>query len=132
MIAALTRLGKPSPFTQALADWALRARARELYDLVAFGLVAVPLGFLGEPTWWLLATPPLGLSALGGWGLLERSRALPASLTWIDVDFPDVIAACSLMRGVLMRRLARLGELSERPQPTDERAHAAASPAGAG
>jgi DNA-binding transcriptional ArsR family regulator len=45
---------------------------------------------------------------------------------------PDVIVACSLMRGVLMRRLARHGELSERPQPTDERALAAASPAGGG
>jgi DNA-binding transcriptional ArsR family regulator len=45
---------------------------------------------------------------------------------------PDVIAACSLMRGVLMRRLARLGELSERPQSTDEQAPAAASPVGAG
>lgn len=42
----------------------------------------------------------------------------------------DVIAACSLMRGVLMRRLARLGDLSERPQPTDDRALAAASSAG--
>lgn len=80
MIAALSRPGRPNPFTQALADWALRARTRELYDLIAFGLVAVPLGFLGEPTWWLLATPPLGISALGGWGLLERSRSLPASL----------------------------------------------------
>ena len=45
---------------------------------------------------------------------------------------PDVIVACNLMRGVLMRRLARLGELSERPTPSDERPHAAASPAGAG
>jgi ArsR family transcriptional regulator len=45
---------------------------------------------------------------------------------------PDVIAACSLMRGVLMRRLARLGELSEWSQPTDGQALAAASPAGAG
>jgi len=45
---------------------------------------------------------------------------------------PDVIAACSLMRGVLMRRLARLGELSDRPQPADERAVAASSRAGAG
>ena len=45
---------------------------------------------------------------------------------------PDVIAACSLMRGVLMRRLARLGELSERPQPADERAVAASPRAGAG
>ena len=75
MIAVLNRLGKTSPFTQALTDWALRARARELYDLVAFGLVAIPLGFIGEPNWW-----PLGISALGGWGLLERSRGLPASL----------------------------------------------------
>lgn len=82
MIAALDRLGKPNHFTQALTDWALRARPRELYDLIAFGLVAVPLGFLGEPTWWLLATPPLGLSALGGWGLLERRRAVPASFGW--------------------------------------------------
>jgi hypothetical protein len=80
MIAALDRLGVPSRFTQALADWALRARTRELYDLVAFGLVAIPLGFLGEPGWWLMAAPPLGISALGGWGLLER-RAQPSSLT---------------------------------------------------
>jgi DNA-binding transcriptional ArsR family regulator len=42
----------------------------------------------------------------------------------------DVIAACSLMRGVLMRRLARLGELSEASQPAGERALAAASRAG--
>ncbi len=80
MIAVLNRLTKPSPFTQALSDWAFRARPRELYDLVAFGLVAVPLGFLGDPGWWLLATPPLGLSALGGWGLLERNHDLPAPL----------------------------------------------------
>jgi hypothetical protein len=80
MIAVLNRLRKTSPFTQALTDWALRARARELYDLVAFGLVAIPLGFIGEPNWWLLATPPLGISALGGWGLLERSRGLRTSL----------------------------------------------------
>jgi hypothetical protein len=82
MIAALDRLGVPSRFTQALADWALRARTRELYDLVAFGLVAIPLGFLGEPAWWLMAAPPLGISALGGWGLLERrAQPQPPSLT---------------------------------------------------
>ena len=40
----------------------------------------------------------------------------------------DVIAACDLMRGVLMRRLARLGELSEISQPAQ--ALAAASRAG--
>ncbi|HEV8123106.1 MAG TPA: hypothetical protein VGP80_02605 [Gemmatimonadales bacterium] len=80
MIAALDRLGVPSRFTQALADWALRARTRELYDLVAFGLVAIPLGFLGDPAWWLMAAAPLGISALGGWSLLER-RARPSSLT---------------------------------------------------
>ena len=34
---------------------------------------------------------------------------------------PEVIGACDLMRGVLMRRLARLGELSERPDAADER-----------
>jgi hypothetical protein len=45
---------------------------------------------------------------------------------------PDVIVACNLMRGVLMRRLARLGELSDRPNPSDERPMPAASPAGAG
>lgn len=45
---------------------------------------------------------------------------------------PDVIAACSLMRGVLMRRLARLGELSEPPQSTEDRARLAAASAGAG
>jgi ArsR family transcriptional regulator len=43
---------------------------------------------------------------------------------------PDVIAACSLMRGVLMRLLARLGELSEVSQPADGRALAAVSRAG--
>ena len=42
----------------------------------------------------------------------------------------DVIAACDLMRGVLMRRLARLGELSEISQPADGRALAAVSRAG--
>ena len=45
---------------------------------------------------------------------------------------PDVIVACSLMRGVLMRRLARLGELSERPQLTDQRAVPAVSAVGIG
>ena len=45
---------------------------------------------------------------------------------------PEVIAACNLMRGVLMRRLARLGELSDRPTPSDERPMPVASPAGAG
>jgi DNA-binding transcriptional ArsR family regulator len=45
---------------------------------------------------------------------------------------PEVIDACNLMRGVLMRRLARLGELSDRPNPSDERPMPAASPAGAG
>jgi DNA-binding transcriptional ArsR family regulator len=45
---------------------------------------------------------------------------------------PEVIDACNLMRGVLMRRLARLGELSERPNPSDERPTPAASPAGTG
>ena len=40
---------------------------------------------------------------------------------------PDVIVACGLMRGVLMRRLARLGELSNGP-PTEDRAPVAASP----
>jgi ArsR family transcriptional regulator len=45
---------------------------------------------------------------------------------------PEVLAACSLMRGVLMRRLARLGELSERSEPTIERALAASSRAGTG
>jgi len=45
---------------------------------------------------------------------------------------PEVINACNLMRGVLMRRLARLGELSDRPNPSDERPMPAASPAGAG
>ena len=45
---------------------------------------------------------------------------------------PEVIDACNLMRGVLMRRLARLGELSDRPNPSDELPMPAASPAGAG
>jgi ArsR family transcriptional regulator len=45
---------------------------------------------------------------------------------------PEVIDACNLMRGVLMRRLARLGDLSDRPNPSDERPMPAASPAGAG
>jgi len=45
---------------------------------------------------------------------------------------PEVTDACNLMRGVLMRRLARLGELSGRPNPSDERPMPAASPAGAG
>jgi DNA-binding transcriptional ArsR family regulator len=44
---------------------------------------------------------------------------------------PDVIVACNLMRGVLMRRLARLGQLSEPAEPTQERPLAAPSPAGA-
>lgn len=34
---------------------------------------------------------------------------------------PEVIDACNLMRGVLMRRLARLGELTERPIPDGAR-----------
>jgi ArsR family transcriptional regulator len=45
---------------------------------------------------------------------------------------PEVIDACNLMRGVLMRRLARLGDLSDRPAGTDERAMPAVSPNGAG
>jgi ArsR family transcriptional regulator len=45
---------------------------------------------------------------------------------------PEVIDACNLMRGVLMRRLARLGELSERPSPSDEWPTPASSPAGTG
>lgn len=80
MIAALDRLGIPGRFTQAMTEWALGARARELYDLVAFGLITIPLGFLGAPGWWLMAAPALGISALGGWGLLERKRGRPASL----------------------------------------------------
>jgi len=45
---------------------------------------------------------------------------------------PDVIRACDIMRGVLMRRLARLGELSERPAAPDERPVAGGSPLVAG
>ncbi len=71
---------RPSHFTKALCDWARATRIRELYDLVIFGLIAIPLGFLGEPSWWLLATPPLGICALGGWGLLERHRGQRPSL----------------------------------------------------
>ena len=71
---------KPAPFTQALHDWAFHTDSRELYDLVAFGGVAIPLGFLGGPTWWLLAMPPLGLSALGGWALLSRNHGPRASM----------------------------------------------------
>ncbi len=37
---------------------------------------------------------------------------------------PDVIIACGTMRRVLMRRLARLGELSDRPVVAEERAPA--------
>jgi hypothetical protein len=63
----------PTPLlTHDLIRWAHLAAPRQLYDLVLFGLVSIPLGFLGEPSWWLLATPPLGISALGGWGLLHR------------------------------------------------------------
>ncbi len=43
---------------------------------------------------------------------------------------PDVIIACGLMRGVLMRRLARLGELSDRPTAADERVAPASTAAG--
>ena len=45
---------------------------------------------------------------------------------------PEVITACNLMRGVLMRRLARLGELSNGSATADEDADSVASPAGAG
>lgn len=45
---------------------------------------------------------------------------------------PEVITACNLMRGVLMRRLARLGELSNGSTTASEEADSAASPAGAG
>ncbi len=45
---------------------------------------------------------------------------------------PDVMRACDIMRGVLMRRLARLGELSERPVAPDERPVPAGSPVTAG
>jgi DNA-binding transcriptional ArsR family regulator len=45
---------------------------------------------------------------------------------------PEVIDACNLMRGVLMRRLARLGELSDRPNSADERTPQAAPTASAG
>ncbi len=41
---------------------------------------------------------------------------------------PEVIDACNLMRGVLMRRLARLGELSERPVLSEDRPGPTASP----
>lgn len=80
MIAVLQRPGKASPFIDALSDWALHAAPRQLYDLVAFGLVAVPLGFLDEPGWWLLAIPPIGFSALGGWGLLLQRQIAHSSL----------------------------------------------------
>ena len=41
---------------------------------------------------------------------------------------PDVILACGTMRRVLMRRLARLGELSERPAGADADPRADAAP----
>ncbi len=45
---------------------------------------------------------------------------------------PDVIIACGTMRRVLMRRLARLGELSERPAGTNAAAAAPSVAARAG
>ncbi len=44
---------------------------------------------------------------------------------------PEVITACNLMRGVLMRRLARLGELSNGSSMGGD-AESVSSPAGAG
>lgn len=45
---------------------------------------------------------------------------------------PEVITACNLMRGVLMRRLARLGELSNGSTTASEEVDSVSSPAGAG
>jgi DNA-binding transcriptional ArsR family regulator len=63
-------------------------------------------------------------------GIVEAQR--DGREVWYHLTDPEVIDACNLMRGVLMRRLARLGELSERPSPSDERPTPATSPAGAG
>jgi DNA-binding transcriptional ArsR family regulator len=38
---------------------------------------------------------------------------------------PDVVVACGVMRGVLMRRLARLSEISDRAEAEDASASAA-------
>jgi len=70
------------------------------------------------------------LAVMRAAGIVEARRD-GREVTYHLTD-PEVIDACNLMRGVLMRRLARLGELSDRPNPSDERPMPAASPAGAG
>jgi DNA-binding transcriptional ArsR family regulator len=40
---------------------------------------------------------------------------------------PDVVVACGVMRGVLLRRLARLSEISDRAEADDDAGRSAAS-----
>ena len=70
------------------------------------------------------------LAVMRAAGIVEAQR--DGREVWYRLTDPNVIVACSLMRGVLMRRLARLGELSDRPNQSDEQPMPAASPAGAG
>ena len=72
MIAALNALRQGHSLADALSDWALGADRRELRDLVAFGLVALPLPFVGVASWYVLASAPLALSLLGCWALAHR------------------------------------------------------------
>jgi hypothetical protein len=86
MIAALNALKRGHPLSELLSDWALSADRRELRDLVAFGLVALPLPFVGVATWYVLASVPIALSLLGGWALVHRRAVAEPSRSRLLAD----------------------------------------------
>ena len=93
MIAALNSLKQGHHLSDALGDWALRAEPRELGDLVGFGLVALPLPFVGVASWYLLASAPLALSLLGCWALAHRSAVNRPRRSTILMDGALSVAA---------------------------------------